>query len=240
MADSKKYSKEDQAARTRSAEVGRGKSTESAINVKNSMSSAKGPYQILDSTWKDMEKIAGKSLDRKNPEDNELAFQLYTSRSEKELEKNGLEVNPGNTYTLHVYGPKGGVDFLKKIKTNPDGLAIDGMSKEVINGNKPFFFDENGKPRTNISAYNKISSRVGGPDDPGAITLAKNIERQQIQEQQNQQRAEEEQQQIAAQQQAQQSPSQQQEEEQQQVTDPVEVDNQQMQAPQQPVEETSQ
>jgi len=227
----KKYSSEDQAARTRSAEVGRGKSTENAINIKNPKSSAKGPYQILDSTWKDMERMAGKKLDRKNPEDNELAFQLYTNRSEKTLEQNGIEVNPGNTYALHVYGPKGGVDFLKKIKANPEGLAIDGMSKEVINGNKAFFFDEKGRPRTNAGSYNTLSSRVGGPQDPGAITLAKNIERQQVQEQQN----------ALAQQEAmqQQARTEQQEPEQQQEEQPQEQ-VQEEQAVEQQIDETSQ
>lgn len=234
--DKGKYSREDQAARTRSAEVGKGKSTLAGLNAKNPMSSAKGPYQMLDSTWKDMERTAGHKLDRNSQEDNELAFQLYTKRSEKALEQNGLEVNPGNTYALHVYGPKGGIEFLKKIKANPTGLAIDGMSKEVINGNKPFFYDKNGKPRTNSDSYNTLSTRVGGPNDPGAITLQKNLEKEQILNNQQDQIANQ-QQQIAEEQAQQQQVSQGQEEvQEEQATDPNQVQNQQMA----PVEETSQ
>jgi hypothetical protein len=235
--DKDKYSREEQAARTRSAEVGKGKSTLAGLNAKNPMSSARGPYQMLDSTWKDMEKSAGHKLDRNSQEDNELAFQLYTKRSEKALEQNGLEVNPGNTYALHVYGPKGGVEFLKKIKANPNGLAIDGMSREVINGNKPFFYDKNGKPRTNSDSYNTLSTRVGGPNDPGAITLQKNLEREQIYNDQQAQIAQQQQigqeQAQQQQQQAGQDPDQVQEE---QATDPNQVQNQQAA----PVEETSQ
>lgn len=169
----KKYSTDNQRAKTLKAETGKS-SAVGALNTKNRMSSAQGPYQILNSTWKELEKTAGRPLNRKSVEDNDLAFELYTKKSEKALAQNGIEINPGNTYALHVFGQTGGVEYLKRMKSNPDGLSTDGMSKEVINGNKPFFYDESGKPRTNSDSYKKVSSRVGGPDDPGTISIVKN------------------------------------------------------------------
>jgi hypothetical protein len=177
-----KYSTADQKSKTLGAETGK-VSAVGALNTKNRMSSARGPYQILDGTWRDLEKSAGRKLNRQSVEDNDLAFELYTKKSEKALAQNGIEVNPGNAYALHVFGQQGGVEYLKRMKSNPDGLSTDGMSKEVINGNKPFFFDESGKPRTNADSYRKVSSRVGGPDDPGAISLQKENKRQAVAEQ---------------------------------------------------------
>jgi len=180
-----KYSTNNQKARTLGAETGK-TSAVSALKSKNKMSSAQGPYQILNGTWKELEKSAGRSLDRGSVKDNDLAFELYTKKSEKALAQNGIEVNPGNTYALHVFGQSGGVDYLKRMKSNPDGLATQGMSSAVINGNKPFFYDESGKPRTNADSYKKVSSRVGGPDDPGAMTLKKNAQKEQQAAQQHQ------------------------------------------------------
>lgn len=184
------YSRGDQRTRTLGAETGK-TSVKGALSSKNKMSSARGPYQILDGTWKELEKSAGRKLDRNSEDDNNMAFELYTKKSEKALEQNGMEVNPGNTYALHVFGQAGGVGYLKRMKSNPEGLSTDGMPSAVINGNKPFFYDEKGNPRTNSDSYRKISSRVGGPDDPGAITMQKENRRSavvnQIREQQAQQ-----------------------------------------------------
>lgn len=215
MADKDKP--KDQATRTKGAEYG-GSSTAAGIGVKNkSGSSAQGPYQILNGTWKDLEKVAKRKLDRNSVADNDLAFELYTKQSEKALEQSGIEINPGNTYALHVFGQKGGVDYLRKMKSNPEGLSTDGMPAEVIKGNKAFFFDESGKPRTNAGSYGKLSSRVGGPSDPGAISLAKNQQKAVAQEQMQQQaqmqqaqQVQQEQQQVPEEQQQEQAPEQQQ------------------------------
>jgi hypothetical protein len=222
MADKDKS--KDQATRTKGAEYG-GSSTSSGIGVKNkSGSSAQGPYQILDGTWKDLEKVAKRKLDRNSVADNDLAFELYTKQSEKALEQNGIEVNPGNTYALHVFGQKGGVDYLRKMKSNPDGLSTDGMSAEVIKGNKAFFFDESGKPRTNAGSYGKLSSRVGGSGDPGAISLAKNQQKVIAQEQMQQQaQMQQEQQAQQEQQQTQEQPAEETEQQQAQQQEPQET-----------------
>lgn len=192
----------DQAARTRGAESS-SSSTAAGIGIKNkSGSSAEGPYQILKGTWKEMEKIAGRPLDRQSPQDNDIAFQLYTKRSEKALEQNGIDITPGNTYALHVFGPTGGVDYLKRMKSNPNGLATDGMSSAIVNGNKAFFYGKDGKPRTNMDSYSALSARVGGASDPGAITNAKEQQRQEYVAQQQQAQAQAGQQQQIEQEQA--------------------------------------
>lgn len=196
----------DQATRTKGAESGV-TSTAAGLKAKNPLSSARGPYQILDGTWSALEKTAKRKLDRNSAADNDLAFELYTKNSERILAKNGIEATPGNTYALHVFGPAGGIKYLQNAKANPNGLSTEGMSAAVINGNKAFFYGKDGKARTNADSYGTLAARVGGASDPGRVSLEKknekiafeNIQRQNQQNQQMQEEAQMQEEQIAEQ-----------------------------------------
>lgn len=135
-------------------------------NAKNPNSSAKGLYQFTNSTWKDMEKKLGRKLSMDNVGDQEAAMKAFTKGNAEALQKNGLPVNDNNLYIVHHFGAKGGIDFLKKLDKNPNGLASNFISKDAVNANRSLFFNEEDKPVTGSELYNKLSNRIGNNTQP--------------------------------------------------------------------------
>jgi len=138
-------------------------------NMGNSQSSAKGLFQFINSTWKDMVTgPAGKKYgfdaktDVMDLRANALMGAEYIKQN-KALSKQG----PGkgsiaDSYALHVLGPGDGsylFDYLKKI---PDQSAFKYFSPKQVKANKSIFYDGN-QPKSISGVYKELAARVGQP-----------------------------------------------------------------------------
>lgn len=104
--------------------------------IKNKDSSAKGPYQIVDSTWNDVNNIArqryNRNLNLNNPNDHELAMDLLMEKYVNSLKSNGLPINGTTLYMMHF---KGDVNWVKKSLANPNLPTSAVFSQKEINSN---------------------------------------------------------------------------------------------------------
>ena len=104
--------------------------------IKNKDSSAKGPYQIIDKTWNDVNNIARqrykKNLNLNNPNDHELAMDLLMEKYVNSLKSNGLPINGTTLYMMHF---KGDVNWVKKSLANPNLPTSAVFSQKEINSN---------------------------------------------------------------------------------------------------------
>lgn len=104
--------------------------------IKNKDSSAKGPYQIVDKTWNDVNNIARqryqRNLNLNNPNDHELAMDLLMEKYVDSLKSNGLPINGTTLYMMHF---KGDVNWVKKSLANPNLPTSAVFSQKEINSN---------------------------------------------------------------------------------------------------------
>ena len=104
--------------------------------IKNKDSSAKGPYQIIDDTWNDVNNIARqrykRNLNLNNPNDHELAMDLLMEKYVNSLKSNGLPINGTTLYMMHF---KGDVNWVKKSLANPNLPTSAVFSQKEINSN---------------------------------------------------------------------------------------------------------
>ena len=104
--------------------------------IKNKDSSAKGPYQIVDKTWNDVNDIAKqrykRNLNLNNPNDHELAMDLLMEKYVNSLKSNGLPINSTTLYMMHF---KGDVNWVKKSLANPNLPTSAVFSQKEINSN---------------------------------------------------------------------------------------------------------
>lgn len=104
--------------------------------IKNKDSSAKGPYQIVDKTWNDVNNIARqrykRNLNLNNPNDHELAMDLLMEKYVNSLKSNGLPINGTTLYMMHF---KGDVNWVKKSLANPNLPTSAVFSQKEINSN---------------------------------------------------------------------------------------------------------
>lgn len=105
--------------------------------IKNTKSSAKGPYQFVDDTWNSMNKISqskyGKSLDINNPQDHELAMNILISQNVSALKNKSLPITPSTLYMMHF---KGDTNFVRTAIENPNLPASSVFSKKEIAANR--------------------------------------------------------------------------------------------------------
>lgn len=102
--------------------------------AKNPNSSALGPYQFIDSTWRGMmEKYPELGLTwdgRTDPDQSERAMQRFTADNAAVLERSGIPVDGGSLYAAHFLGPGGAVNALSQPDQTPMAAVVgDGVVK---------------------------------------------------------------------------------------------------------------
>ncbi|MDE2099131.1 MAG: hypothetical protein KGL39_17890 [Patescibacteria group bacterium] len=134
-------------------------------NAKNPNSTASGPYQFTDGTWKDMVAKYGQQTgiglaDKNNPKAQETMARLYAADNVNTLNSVlGRMPTKGELYAAHVLGPTGAARLIRTAATQNSRDAALLFPPEVVNANKSLFFN-GGKPRTAIQLYQLLSSKV--------------------------------------------------------------------------------
>lgn len=85
--------------------------------TKNQLSSAKGKYQVVDSTWNNIERQLGMQLDKRNEKHNEIVMDTLLNNYKKALISKNIPINETTLYMMHF---KGNSDWVKKALENPN------------------------------------------------------------------------------------------------------------------------
>lgn len=143
---------------------------ESSFNPKAAAetSSAKGLYQFIDSTWKEMVGKYGKEhgiglKDRYDPKANATMAAIFAKDNGKRLEKQGHEVNSATLYAAHMLGGGGANALLSARKKDPNASAADALPA-AARANRNVFYNKGGSPKSVDGVYSffehKISSKA--------------------------------------------------------------------------------
>lgn len=140
---------------------------ESSLNPNASAktSSAKGLYQFLDGTWKDMmRKYANKygipdGTDQFDPVASSLLGAEFLKENAKVSESVlNRPASAVDYYIPHFFGAGGARTFYRHLTQNPNAPAAQSMSKQA-RANKPIFY-KNGKPRSFAEVYQYFTSKM--------------------------------------------------------------------------------
>lgn len=137
-------------ARMSGAESG-GRHLDSKGNlIKNPKGSAKGIYQIVDGTWRGIEKQLGRKLDRYSREDNEVAMRKLYSNYVGALASKGLPVNNTTLYAMHF---KGNPSWVQQALVNPNTPVSKYFTPKEISDNKTYL---------NVGTLGEVMGKLNG------------------------------------------------------------------------------
>lgn len=134
-------------------------------NAAAKTSSAKGLYQFLDGTWKEMmRKYANKygipeGTDQFDPVANSLLGAEFLKENAKVSESvMNRPASAVDYYIPHFFGAGGARTFYRQLMKNPNAPAAQTMTKQA-NANKPIFY-QNGKPRSFAEVYQYFTRKM--------------------------------------------------------------------------------
>jgi hypothetical protein len=132
-------------------------------DAKNPNSSASGPYQFTNQTWRDMVNKYGDSTgikyaDKADPDAQRTMASLYARDNANQLASNlGRDPSPGEVYMAHVFGPNGAEKLINA--TGTGAKAKDIFPANVVRANRNLFFDKV-RPRSASEVYDLLDSKV--------------------------------------------------------------------------------
>jgi hypothetical protein len=130
-------------------------------NAKNPLSSASGPFQFTDATWRSAVDKWGRSQgikysDKANPQAQEMLMQKLTADNSRILKAKGIEPTDGNIYFAHFMGAPAASKAISMLGKN----AVAARSfPDAAKANPTVFFDGR-RPRTVDEVYELITSKV--------------------------------------------------------------------------------
>ncbi|MEL7640696.1 MAG: hypothetical protein AAGU21_13720 [Solidesulfovibrio sp.] len=157
----------DYLARVRQAESG------GDDNAKSATSSASGPYQFVDNTWRSLVNQYGRdyglTLEGKNdPAQQATAVALLTRDNREALRASlGREPSDGDLYMAHVFGRTGAERILEGMAENPGAEAISYASPATVRANRSLFFAKD-HTRTLQEVYDLLAAKVAPKEGQGA------------------------------------------------------------------------
>lgn len=112
--------------------------------IQSKKSSAKGPYQIIDSTWNSVNKTAqqryGKSLNWNDPASHDLAMNILMENYTTALKSKNLPINATTLYMMHFKGDANWVQYALK---NPGAPASDVFNGDELSANRTILPNKN-------------------------------------------------------------------------------------------------
>lgn len=127
-------------------------------------SSAFGPHQITEGTWRTIitrhPQLGLTMEDRFKAEAQELAAPYHARDLAGALESNGLPVTRENLRMGWFLGESGGPAFLAQMRERPDAPAYTLASPAAVRANPETFFKPDGSPRTAQEMYSMMASQV--------------------------------------------------------------------------------
>ena len=139
-------------------------------NTAQSASSAKGIFQIIDSTWRENYPRFNKKygIPVNSPLDP-LSASIFSAAYVKDVIMKHLPGSPTATdvYMSYVFGPGGGPTLVKAYRANPLGISVQAYAdrygwssaNKVANANRAYFY-RNGRAMTLAETYAVAQSRV--------------------------------------------------------------------------------
>lgn len=138
-------------------------------NAKAGTSSAKGLYQFIDSTWKNMAQKYGprygydpKELNPLDPQHSALMGAHFIKENVSYMaQKTGdPNVTATDTYAAHFLGPAGAAQLINAVDRNP-GMSAPDLMPGPAAANKPIFYNGN-TPRSVSEVYQVLDKKVVG------------------------------------------------------------------------------
>ena len=138
------------------------------LNTRQAASSAKGIFQIIDSTWSGhYPQFNSKYGIPVNSPLDPLSASIFSAAYVKDVltPKLGYPPSATDVYLMYVFGPAGGANIIREYNKNPmqysaivQGRKSYGPSQ--IQANKSYFYDKMGRPKTLAETYAMAKSRT--------------------------------------------------------------------------------